>query len=135
MSRQDKFYELLNTLKDGAEVAGTYALGAAGLACEGAEKLAEAVKLRCQATRVESELNGKLIEVGELVYAAHLGKPEDSEALEEKLRNIDILQVELDTLNDQLGRTAGPACPVCGASVQEGDRFCRICGGKLNEED
>ena len=132
MSNQKTIYELLNTLKDGACAAGTLALGTLGLACEGAEKLADAVKLRCRAARVESELDGELIEVGELAYAAYSGNSQVSDAMEEKMRTIDGLRAELAGLNETLGR--GPEerrCAVCGALVEVGDHFCRSCGEKL----
>ena len=133
MRNQDKFYGLLDTVKNGALFAGTLALGTLGLACEGAEKLADAVKLRYQAARVEGELDGELLEVGELAYAAYTGNSQVSDTMEEKMRGIDALKAQLDALNGQLGRTPeGPACPVCGADVEEGDHFCRTCGEKLD---
>ena len=59
MRNQDTFYRMLDTLRTGAEAAGTLALGTLGLACEGAEKLAEAARLRFQAARVEGEVDLK----------------------------------------------------------------------------
>ena len=133
MSNQDKIYALLDTLKDGAYAAGNLALGTLGLACEGAEKLADAVKLRCHAARVEGELDGELLEVGELAYAAYTGNSQVSDTREEKMRTIDGLKAELKTLNDQLGRSAAErTCPVCGAPAEAGDHFCRSCGEKLD---
>ena len=105
MSNQDVFYRMLDTLRSGAEAAGTLALGALGLACEGAEKAAEAVRLRCQAARVEGEMDGKLMEAGEMVYATHTGNPTESGELLEKLREIDELKARLAELNKTLGRT------------------------------
>jgi len=134
MSDQKNFYDLLETLKEGCLTAGTYALGVFGLACEGAEKLAENVKLRCQAARVEGEMDGKLMEAGEMVYATHTGNPTDSQELLDKLREIDAAKARLAELNEALGRRPedAPACPACGAAVLEGDRFCRTCGKKLD---
>ncbi len=105
MSNQDAFYRMLDTLRTGAEAAGTLALGALGLACEGAEKAVEAVRLRCQAARVEGEMDGKLMEAGEMVYATHTGNPTESGELLEKLREIDELKARLAELNKTLGRT------------------------------
>ena len=105
MSKQEKFYDLLDTLRAGVEAAGTLALGTLGLACEGAEKIAEAVKLRYEAARVEGEMDEKLMEAGEMVYATHTGNPTESEELLEKLREIDGLKAQLTELNETLGRT------------------------------
>lgn len=133
MKNQDKFYDLLDTLRAGAEAAGTLALGTLGLACEGAEKLAEAVRLRYQAARVEGEMDGKLMEAGEMVYATHTGNPTESGELLQKLQEIDELKARLAELNETLGREPeGPVCPGCGEAVEEGDCFCRFCGEKLH---
>ena len=134
MRNQDKFYELLGALQEGVSLAGTFALGALGLACEGAEMLADTVRLRYQAARVEGELDAELLEAGELAYASYSGNTEVGDVMEEKMRAIDGLKLELEALNDQLGRTAnGPICSVCGAAVEESDHFCRSCGEKLGE--
>lgn len=134
MSKQDKFFDLLDSLRGGVEAAGTLALGTLGLACEGAEKLADAVRLRYQAARVEGEMDGKLMEAGELVYATHSGNPTESEELLQKLQEIDELKARLAELNETLGRTPEeiPVCPACGEPVEEGDHFCRSCGEKLD---
>jgi len=126
--------DLLETVKQWGVTAGTYALGVFGLACEGAEKLASDVKLRCQAARVEEEVDGRLLEAGEMVYATHAGDPTDSQELLDKLREIDELKARLAELNEAMGRGAEdvPACPACGASVGTGDRYCRSCGNKLD---
>lgn len=133
MKNQDQIYELLDDVKNGAYMAGTLALGVLGLACEGAEKLAESVRLRCQAARVEGQMDEELLEVGELAYAAYTGNSQVSDAMEEKMRTIDALKAELASLNETLGRTEEErVCPVCGASARSGDRYCRACGEKLD---
>lgn len=133
MSNGKNVYNLLDTLKDGACFAGTLALGALGLACEGASMAAEAVKLRYEAARVEGEMDEKLMEAGEIVYGTHSGSLTESEELLEKLREIDDLKARLARLNETLGRVPeGAVCPGCGGAVKEGDRFCRSCGEKLD---
>ena len=133
MHKQEKLYDLLDTLRTGVEAAGTLALGTLGLACEGMEKAAEAVRLRCEAARTEGEMDGKLMEAGEMVYATHTGTPTESEELLAKLQEIDVLKARLAELNESLGRTAEDvSCPACGAAAQDGDHYCRACGGKLD---
>ena len=133
MRNQEKLYDLLDTLRAGVETAGTLALGTLGLACQGAERLAGGVKLRYEAARVEGEMDEKLMEAGEMVYATHTGNPTESEELVQKLREIDGLKTRLAELNETLGRTPeGPVCPDCGKAVGAGDHFCRFCGGKLD---
>lgn len=128
MSSQDQFDSLLETLRNGAYLAGTVALEAAGAVCGQAEKLAEAVKLRYQAARVEGEMDGKLMEAGEMVYATHTGTPTESEELLAKLQEIDGLKAQLAELNAAMGRRI---CAACGAEVRTEDVFCRECGEKL----
>ena len=96
------------------------------------EKAAEAVRLRYQAARVEGEMDEKLMEAGEIVYGTHAGNLTESEELLAKLQEIDGLKAQLADINDALGRQPqAPSCPTCGAAAQEGDGFCRECGGKL----
>ena len=133
MRNQEKLYDLLDTPRAGVETAGTLALGTLGLACQGAERLAGGVKLRYEAARVEGEMDEKLMEAGEMVYATHTGSPTESEELLEKLREIDASKAQLAGLNETLGRRPeAPACPGCGEAVGEGDHFCRSCGEKLD---
>ena len=127
----EKFGRFLLAARDAAAVAGGLAVGAA----EGAGKLAEAVadsaRLRLRAATLEGQVEGALMEVGELLYATHTGSPSDSEELQRKLEEIDALKAELAEVQGKLGREAGKVCPDCGETCCAGDAYCRRCGGKL----
>lgn len=125
----EKLNAFLAAARETARRAGTLAADAAyglGLA---AEKQAAAARRWMRSASVEGRMDGKLMEVGELIYATHTGTPADSDVLDGKLREVDELAEELKELRGS-GRRAH-ICPLCGGKVRRGDRFCRSCGGKL----
>ena len=89
------------------------------------ERQTAAMRGKRRAARLEQEVDGKLREVGQMIYATHTGHPTDSDVLEEKLREVDGLKAGLEDLN------GAAVCPLCGGAVRTGDRFCRACGGRL----
>ena len=122
----EKLQNLLELVRRTAWQAGDLAADAVYGAGQMADDLLSSAKLRVRAATVEGEINGKL------VYATHTGTPTESEELLAKLQEIDGLKAQLADINDALGRQPqAPSCPTCGAAVQEGDGFCRECGGKL----
>ncbi len=128
----EKLKDLLDPVRRTAWQAGDLAADAVYGAGQMADDLLSSAKLRVRAATVEGDINGKLMEVGEMVYATHTGNPTESEALLAKLQEIDELKAQLADINDALGRVpADPVCPTCGAAAREGDTFCRQCGGKL----
>ena len=129
----EKLQNLLELVRRTAWQAGDLAADAAYGAGQMAEDLLSSAKLRVQAATVEGDINRKLMEIGEMVYATHTGSPTESEELLEKLREIDALKAQLAGLNETLGRRPeAPACPGCGEAVGEGDHFWRSCGEKLD---
>ena len=67
-----------------------------------------------------------------MLYATHTGHPTDSDALLEKLREVDSLRAERARLEHLLDRRREEAvCPVCGAPARKDDVFCRACGKRL----
>lgn len=128
----EKLQNLLETVRRTAWQAGDLAADAVYGAGQLADDLLSSARLRVRAATVEGDINGKLMEVGEMVYATHTGTPTESEALLAKLQEIDELKARLSCINDALGRQPQlPVCPTCGAAAREGDTFCRQCGGKL----
>lgn len=128
----EKLQNLLDMIQRTALQAGDLAADAVYGAGQLADDLLSSAKLRVKAATVEGDIDGKLMEIGEMVYATHTGTPTESEALLAKLQEIDQLKAQLADLNDALGRVPQvPVCPTCGAPVREGDAFCRTCGGKL----
>lgn len=124
----EKLAELLDTVQKTAVQASDAAYGVGKKAGE----LLSVAKLRIRAATVEGSVNEAMMELGEMLYATHTGDPTDSETLLEKLREIDGLKAELAALNAQIGREQeARTCATCGAAVQDGDAFCRECGGKL----
>lgn len=139
----EKIYELLDiacksavTAKGVAtEAAQTVKVNAANAAYAanqvGTELLANA-KVRMRIVELESQVNTLLRDLGKLLYATHTGTPTASEVMIGKLEEIDRLNAELEILKGGIAKEdPAPVCPTCCAQVQEGDEFCRECGGKL----
>jgi hypothetical protein len=128
----EKLYELFDLARKGAANAKDAAASAAYTANQvGTELLANA-KVRMKIVELESQVNAGLRDLGKLLYATHVGTPVASEVMMEKLEEIDRLNAELEVLKGGIAKeNPAPSCPTCCAAIQEGDEFCRECGGKL----
>lgn len=139
----EKLYELLDAVCKNAANAKEVAAGAAqtvranaasaayAAGQAGAELLANA-KVRMRIVDLESQVNALFRDLGKMLYATHTGNPTASEALIEKLEQIDALHAELEILRGGIAKEPpAPTCPTCCADAREGDEFCRECGGKL----
>ena len=128
----DKLQSLLFSIQESAEKFGDTAADAAYGVGKKAETLLSTAKLNIKIADLKSQINQQLKAVGEMIYGTHTGNPTESEILLNKLEEIDGLYAQIALLEEQLGRQpASAACPDCGASVREGDLFCRECGRKL----
>lgn len=128
----EKLYELLETVQRTAvQVSGTAADAAYGVGKKAGELLSVA-KARVRLATLEGDVDGCLMELGEMLYATNTGDPTDSETLLAKLQEIDALKEQIHALQAEVGpEQSAPVCATCGAPVQDGDQFCRECGGKL----
>ena len=127
----EKLYELMDSVRQSAAVAGGVAADVAYAAGKKGSELLSVAKLNIRIVEKKHEVKGKLQELGELLYATHTGTPTESEVLFAKMEEIDALKAEIAALEAALGREKKAACETCGAEVQEGDAFCRACGDQL----
>ena len=128
----EKLAVLLDIVRQTAVQAGSTASNAAYGVGKGAEALLSTAKLNIRLADRKAEVDTRMQELGELLYATHVGSPTDSDVLLEKLQEIDALKEEIRELNRQAGRAqAARTCPVCGTPARAGDSFCRECGGLL----
>ena len=128
----EKMYELLDTVQKTAVQAGAVASDAAYGVSKKAEELLSTAKLRSRLAGLEGDRDAAMANVGRMVYATHTGALPESDVLLEKLKEIDGIQAEIAALREELGRDPEmPVCSVCGSVGEDGDHFCRNCGGKL----
>jgi uncharacterized small protein (DUF1192 family) len=128
----EKLAALLESVQRTAVQAGDVAADVAFGVGKKAGELLSVAKLRIRIATLEGRVEGCFAEIGEMLYATHTGVPTESDALLEKLQEIDGLKAEIAQLRGQIQQEeAAHTCPVCGAAVQAGDAFCGTCGGAL----
>ena len=127
----EKLYELINSVRQSAAVAGGVAADVAYVAGKKGSELLSVAKLNIRIVERKNCVKTKLQELGELLYATHTGTPTESEVLFAKMEEIDALKAEIAELEAALGREKKVTCETCGAEIQEGDTFCRECGDVL----
>ena len=131
----EKFYDLLNQVQKTAVQVGGVASDAAYGAGKKAEELASCAKAKLKEMDTRAEVNLKLRELGELVYATHTGNPTDSEVLLAKLKEIDELKAQLPAEPEKPAEEPEKTCSTCGAEVPEDSAFCGECGSPCGGEE
>ncbi len=120
--------KIQQTAGSAADLAGDAAYGVG----KKTSQLLSVGKLNMQIADLRSQVNLQLQEAGRMIYATHTGVPTDSDALLEKLGEIDGLYSRIETLEKEIRQTENkaPVCAYCGGRVKEEDLFCRHCGMK-----
>lgn len=127
----EKLYEVLETVRSTAVTVGEGAVNVACAAGKKASEMIDTAKLNIRIAQREADVEAAMCQLGELLYATHIGNPTDSDVLLEKMQEIDALKAEIAQMNEQRGQVIVPICGTCGAIVKEGDSFCRECGDEL----
>ncbi len=132
----EKLCALLDAVRRTAVQVNKTADDAAYCVAERASRMLSQAKRNVRTAELDREVDRRLRELGQMLYNTHTGDPTDSEALLEKLREVDGLKAQIDALKAQPARedrggSASPACPACGGAVRPGDRYCRECGRTL----
>ena len=126
-----KLSELLASVQSTAVQVSDVAVDAVYGAGRKAGELVDAARVQLRIVDRKAEVNLVLRELGEILYATHVGEPSDSEIMLAKLQEIDALKAEIAELENRLGRKPAPAiCETCGAEVKENAAFCGECGEK-----
>ena len=128
----EKLHDILDMVQRTAVQVGDTAADVAYGVGKKTEELLSVAKLNIRIVDLKAEVNTSMREVGEMLYATHTGTPTDSDILQAKLEEIDGLNAQISGLEAQIGKErAAHTCSTCGATAQDGDQFCRECGGKL----
>ncbi len=143
MSFNRKLFELVDVVQRSAGTAGETASAVAYDVQKRANGLLSVARLKSRLAEKNREIDEALKSLGAQLYGTHIGEPSDSEALLDKLAEIDTLKAEALALEQEIGaeksrqlpltprKVYAPACPVCGAGIHEGDQFCGACGTPL----
>ena len=127
----EKLQELLEGVQRTAACAGDTAADAARAVGKRAGELLSVAKLNIRIVERKADVNLAMRELGELLYATHIGNPTDSDILLAKLEEIDAIKAEIADLEAQAGKEPTLTCIACGAAVGQDDLFCKECGGRL----
>ena len=127
----NKFSEMISMVQRTAIQVSDIAVDTVYGAGKMAGKLADEAKIRLKIVDRKAEVNAVLREIGEILYATHVGEPSDSEVMLSKLQEIDALKSEIAELEAKLGRKElANTCETCGAVVREDAAYCEECGEK-----
>ena len=98
-----------------------------------AEGLLSRVRLAREVRDLREEIDLQMRAVGEIMYAAHKGRPAESGRVQEILEYVDGLYEELDAHRRELETLRGLlVCSACGEGNGAGSLYCQNCGKPLS---
>ena len=128
----ERVKELLDRIRDTANVAVDAAADTARVAGKKAGQMVDVAKLNVQLFDLNTELNDVLKKLGQVMYDTHQGKTENPEQVAALLDRADELSGRIAEVKERVAALRlSSVCPACGASCGKEDLFCRACGQKL----
>ena len=128
----ERVKELLDRIRDTAEVAADAAADTARVAGKKAGQMVDAAKLNVQIFDLNTELNDVLRQLGQVMFDTHRGAEIDNDNLPHLLSKADELTGRIAELRDRVAALRhSRTCAACGAACGREDQFCRVCGQKL----
>ncbi len=96
--------------------------------------LAEVIKLKYHAGDLNKALSNLYSEIGMLYFEKTKEAPEED--FKELFSKIDETVSEIEATEEKIRELKGVnVCPVCGAKVQNGKKFCGDCGARVLDEE
>lgn len=128
----ERVKDLLERVRQTAEVVGEVAGTTARYAGKCAGNLVDLTKLNLQIFDLNSEVSELLKSAGQIVYQAHLGENTDDDALAAILSQLDVKNAQVMELKERVSTLKNvKPCPACGEPCGREDRFCKACGASL----
>ena len=107
---------------------------AAGLVEEKTEALRAKARLEQEVRDLQEEIDLQMQAIGEITYAAHKGRPSDSDAIRQILEYVDSLYEQLEAHRQERESAQGATvCSACGAENAPEHLYCHNCGHPLSK--
>lgn len=89
-------------------------------------------KLKVNASSIRSEINKKLIELGQMTYSSKYDHPYEQSEIDAKIEEIKTLKDDLRTIHELLAKAKNYVmCQSCSAVVAKDSVYCSKCGKKI----
>lgn len=94
--------------------------------------LVEVTKLKMAVSDLETEINGMMRHIGEVLYEAYKTGNESYGALEEECELIDAKYAQIADLTERMANIKNAkTCPNCKKEMEKTAQFCSACGEKF----